>query len=167
MKKIGLFFGSSMGNVENISKQVASLLNVADADIHNVADASAEDALAYDLLLLGSSTWGAGDLQDDWEGFLPKLTKLDLSGKQFALFGCGDSYSYSDTFCDALAEICEQVTAAGATLVGQISKDGYSYDETRCEVDGELIGCCLDEDNESDQTSDRLDRWVAAVQAKM
>ncbi len=163
MKNTGLYFGSSTGHVEGIADKVAQLLGIDAADVHNVADATAESAQAYDLLILGSSTWGYGDLQDDWEGFLPKLAKLDLSGKQFAVFGCGDSSSYPDTFCDAMAEIAEQVTDAGATLVGQIPAEGYSYEATRCEVDGQLIGCCLDEDNESDETDDRLDTWVQAI----
>lgn len=163
MKNIGLYFGSSTGHVEGIADKVAQLLGIDVANVYNVANATAESALAYDLLILGSSTWGYGDLQDDWEGFLPKLTQLDLSGKQVALFGCGDSSSYPDTFCDAMAEIAEQVTAAGATLIGQIPAEGYSYEATRCEVDGQLIGCCLDEDNESDETDDRLDTWVQAI----
>ena len=164
MKNTGLYFGSSTGHVEGIADKVAQLLGIDAADVHNVADATAESAQAYDLLILGSSTWGYGDLQDDREGFLPKLAKLDLSGTQCAVFGGGDSRSYPDTFCDAMAEIAEQVTAAGATLVGQIPAEGYSYEATRCEVDGQLVGCCLDEDNESDETDDRLDTWVQAIQ---
>ena len=164
MKTIGLYFGSSTGHVEGIAYKVAQLLGIDAAHVHNVASATADSVQEYDLLILGSSTWGYGDLQDDWEGFLPKLAQQDLTGKQFAVFGCGDSSSYPDTFCDAMAEIAEQVSAAGATLIGQIPAEGYSYEATRCEVDGQLIGCCLDEDNESDETDDRLDTWVQAIQ---
>ena len=164
MKNIGLYFGSSTGHVESIAEQVAQLLGIDSSNVYNVSNASAESVKDYDLLILGTSTWGYGDLQDDWEGFLPKLIKQDLSGKKFAVFGCGDSSSYPDTFCDAMAEIAEQVSGAGATLIGQIPASGYSYDATRCEVNGQLIGCCLDEDNESDQTADRLDTWVQAIQ---
>ena len=69
-----------------------------------MAAASVEDVKKYDLLLLGSSTWGSGELQDDWPGFLDKLGKEDLSGRRVALFGCGDAGIYSDTFCDAMAK---------------------------------------------------------------
>ena len=162
--KIGIFYGSSTGTTQSLAEQIALKTGVSKADTHDVADAAPNTIDGYDCLLLGSSTWGDGDLQDDWEGFLPKLAKLDLSGKQFALFGCGDSSSYPDTFCDAMAEIAEQVTAAGATLIGQIPAEGYSYEATRCEEDGQLVGCCLDEDNESDETDDRLDTWVQAIQ---
>ena len=76
-----------------------------DKDIHDVSNASPADVAPYEILLLGCSTWGAGDLQDDWDSYLGKLKKLDLSEKTVALFGCGDSASFSDTFCDAIGTI--------------------------------------------------------------
>jgi flavodoxin I len=33
------------------------------------------------------------------------LKNANLSGKTIALFGCGDSESYSDTFCDGMGII--------------------------------------------------------------
>ena len=90
----GIFFGSTMGTTEAVAADIAKQLGVADADVHNVADTPAGEVQKYDLLVLGSSTWGAGELQDDWYGFLDQLKAQDLSGKKVALFGCGDSGSY-------------------------------------------------------------------------
>lgn len=101
----GIFFGSTMGTTEAVAADIAKQLGVADADVHNVADTPAGEVQKYDLLVLGSSTWGAGELQDDWYGFLDQLKAQDLSGKKVALFGCGDSGSYPDTFCDAVGLI--------------------------------------------------------------
>lgn len=101
MKTIGIFYGSSSGVTESVAERIAAKLGVEAADVHDVASASVEEVAKYDVLLLGSSTWGAGDLQDDWYGFLDNLKTADLSGKLVALFGCGDSSSFSDTFCDA------------------------------------------------------------------
>ena len=86
----GIFFGSTTGTTESVAARIAERLGVAQADVHNVAAASVEDVKKYDLLLLGSSTWGSGELQDDWPGFLDKLGKEDLSGRRVALFvhGC-------------------------------------------------------------------------------
>mgnify|MGYP000379341182 CR=1 FL=1 len=86
----GIFFGSTMGTTEAVAADIAKQLGVADADVHNVADKPAGEVQKYDLLVLGSSTWGAGELQDDWYGFLAQLKAQDLSGKKVALFGCGD-----------------------------------------------------------------------------
>ena len=66
----GIFFGSTMGTTEAVAADIAKQLGVADADVHNVADTPAGEVQKYDLLVLGSSTWGAGELQDDWYGFL-------------------------------------------------------------------------------------------------
>ena len=56
-------------------------------------------------LILGTSTWGFGDLQEDWDAFLGSLTKMNLTGKTIALFGLGDSSTYSDTFVDGMGII--------------------------------------------------------------
>ena len=104
---IGIFYGSSTGNTESLANEVAIKLGVAASDIHNVAGASADAAKTYDVLLLGSSTWGVGDLQDDWYAFVEALKKEDLTGKRVGLFGCGNSGSFPDSFCDALGILHE------------------------------------------------------------
>ncbi len=167
MSKIGIFFGSSSGTTEDVANQVASRMGVDAADVHNVADADAAAMANYDVLLLGSSTWGMGDLQDDWESFLPNAAAQNLCGKKVALFGCGDSSSYSDTFCDALATIKQELANTGCSFIGAYAPEDYSYDDTRCLEDGKLIGLLIDEINESDKTGDRLDVWVDAVKSAM
>lgn len=163
MKKIGIFFGSSSGTCEDIAGRIAAKLNVAAEDVHNVADANAASLEQYEVLLLGGSTWGMGDLQDDWESFLPKAAQCNLNGKKVGLFGCGDSQSYSDTFCDSLATIKEQMAGTSCTFVGEVTPKDYSYDETRCEQNGKLIGLLVDEVNESDMTDERIEEWIAAL----
>ena len=101
MSKIGIFYGSSTGSTSEVAQRLAKALG-AEANVYDVAGADAADAAAFDVLLLGSSTWGIGDLQDDWEDFLPKLAEQNLAGKKVALFGCGDADSYPDSFCEAL-----------------------------------------------------------------
>lgn len=90
MKKIGIYFGSSSGTTADVAKTIAKRLGIDATDIHDVASADAASMANYEVLLLGSSTWGMGDLQDDWESFLPKAKGQNLAGKCVALFGCGD-----------------------------------------------------------------------------
>ena len=91
---------------------------------------TAAASAGYDALLLGTSTWGAGELQDDWYDFLDQLKSQDLTGKKVALFGCGDSSSFSDTFCSAMGEIHDGLAATGCTFVGQVDASGYTYDDS-------------------------------------
>lgn len=161
MKKIAVFYGSSTGTTSELAQRIAKAVG-AEAHCFDVANADAADAVAYDVLILGSSTWGIGDLQDDWEGFLPALASQNLAGKAVALFGCGDADSYPDSFCEALALIKEALASTGCRFVGAYTPEGYSYDATRSEEGGQLIGLCVDDVNQSELTEARLQTWLDA-----
>ena len=88
---------------------------------------------------------------------------MDLSGKLVAIFGCGDSSSFSDTFCDAIGTIYTDLQGTGCTFIGNVATDGYSYDDSTAVVDGQFVGLPLDELNEDDQTESRLDAWIASL----
>lgn len=167
MKRTGLFYGSSLGNTQRAAGVIAQALGMDKGDIFDVAKATPELLAAYDVLILGSSTWGLGDLQDDWEGFINKFEKMDLAGKQVAVFGTGDSSSYPDTFCEAVATIAEAAEKAGATLIGKgVDTSDYSYDVTRAEQSDGFCGLLLDEDNESNKTGERINRWVEQLKGE-
>lgn len=166
MTKIGIYYGSSTGNTQNIAEIIAGRLGVPSSDVHDVTSASA-DFSGYDILLFGSSTWGIGDLQDDWEGFIGKVSNADLAGKKVAIFGCGDSASYSDSFCDAIGKIFHTVERKGCTIIGKVSDDKYSYNSSEAFIDGKLIGLPLDVDNESDKTDERINAWVNQLKAEI
>ena len=61
-----------------------------------------------------------------------------MTGKKVALFGCGDSSSFSDTFCSAMGEIHDGLAATGCTFVGQVDASGYTYDDSAAESGGKL-----------------------------
>lgn len=166
MKKTGIFFGSSSGTTENIANQIANLLNIPATDVYNVATASPADLGKYEVLLFGSSTWGAGDLQDDWFDFLAKIKSLDLSDKLIGLFGCGDSASFGDTFCDALGTIYQELQGTGAKFIGTVSTDGYSFDTSTAVINDQFIGSPLDEMNEDDQTAERIENWIEQLKTE-
>lgn len=159
----GIFFGSTTGTTESVAARIAERLGVAQADVHNVAAASVEDVKKYDLLLLGSSTWGSGELQDDWPGFLDKLGKEDLSGRRVALFGCGDAGIYSDTFCDAMAEIRDGLASTGCTFVGGFDAEEYPGCGSRLCQDGEAIGWAVYDSASDAENQMRMELWIAAI----
>lgn len=161
MSKTAIFFGSTTGNTESIATKIAELLG---AETFNVADSPTDALSEYDTLILGTSTWGIGDLQDDWENFISDLEGADLNGKTVALFGLGDAESYPDSFVDAMKPIYDVVAEKGCKIVGAVSTDGYTYDSSLSEVDGKFIGLPLDEDNESNLTDERIKNWVAQLQ---
>lgn len=159
MSKIGIYYGSTTGNTQEVAEEIAKELGVAKPDLHDVSKANA-DYSAYDVVLFGSSTLGFGDLQDDWDSYIDKVKSADLKGKTVALFGCGDSSSYSDTFGDALGKIYDVVKDKGCTLVGKVGTEGYTYDSSEAVVDGQFVGLLIDNDNESDLTDQRIGLWL-------
>lgn len=164
MANIGIYYGTTTGNTQDVAEEIAKKLGVDKSNLHDVAKGDT-DFSKYDVILFGSSTLGMGDLQDDWESYIDKLKKADLSGKKVALFGCGDSASYSDTFCDALGKIYNAIKDKGCQIIGQVSTDGYTFDESDSVVNGKFVGLALDQDNESDMTSERIDNWIAQLKA--
>ena len=167
MKATGIFFGSSTGTTEDVAGRIAEKLGIDASDIHNVADASVDDVAPYEALILGTSTWGSGDLQDDWDAFIGDLKGADLSGKTVALFGLGDSSSFCDTYCDGMGTLYNELQGTGCKFVGAVSTEGYTFDSSIAVVDDKFVGLALDEMNEDDQTDARIDQWVAAIEGEL
>lgn len=125
---------------------------------------SGEMVKEYDVLVLGTSTWGCGELQDDWYDAVKVLKKAGLSSKEVALFGCGDSESYCDTFCDGIGVLYEELKGTGCKFIGNHVPTGdYNFSSSTAVVDGEFAGLPLDEMNESDKTEGRIDNWVKSL----
>jgi flavodoxin I len=159
MAKIGIYYGSTTGNTQEVAEEIAKKLDVSKTDLHDVSNAKA-DFSAYDVLLFGSPTLGLGDLQDDWEYYIDKVKAANLDGKKVALFGCGDSSSYSDTFGDALSKIYDVIKDKGCQLIGKVSTEGYTYDSSESVVDGQFVGLLIDNDNEPGLTDQRIAVWI-------
>ena len=160
MSKAIVVYGSTTGTTEDIAGRIASKLGV---ESINVTELSADVIAANDTLILGSSTWGCGELQDDWYDGVNTLKAANLNGKKVALFACGDSSSYSDTFCDAMGVIYNELSNSGATFIGPTSTEGYTFDSSASVVDGMFIGLAIDEVNESDKSDDRIAAWVGTL----
>uniref|UniRef100_UPI00402891A7 flavodoxin domain-containing protein n=1 Tax=Alloprevotella sp. TaxID=1872471 RepID=UPI00402891A7 len=110
---------------------------------------------------------GAGEVQDDWYDGLEVIKNADLSGKTVALFACGDSESYPDTFVGGMSEIYNAVKQAGANVIGAVATDGYTFDDSESVVDGKFVGLALDEVNEDSKTDERIDNWVAEIKPSL
>ncbi len=162
MEKIAVIYGSSTGNTESIAKNIVNLIGE-NAEAINASKISADIISGYSNLILGTSTWGLGDLQDDWEGSLSVLNSCDLSGKTIALFGLGDSASYPDTFIDGVGTLYKTIKDKECKVIGEVATDSYTFDDSSAIVDGKFIGLPIDEDNESNLTSDRLKQWLDTI----
>lgn len=160
MKATIVIYGSSTGTCQDIAQTIADKLGVKAVDVSGL---TADDVKNNDNLILGTSTWGAGDMQDDWYDGVKVLAEAGLQGKTVAVFGCGDSESYSDTFCGGMAELADAARKAGARLVGEVDAGDYTFDDSASVSGGKFVGLALDDVNESDKTENRIDAWIAEI----
>ena len=125
MSKALIVFGSTTGNTESVSDDLAKILEKGghNVELRNAANVTAEGmADGYDAVFLGCSTWGDEDieLQDDFIPLFDDLEKAGLDGRKVGVFGCGDS-SYTH-FCGAVDAIEEKAEQLGAVMLGDSLK---------------------------------------------
>lgn len=162
MKNTGIFYASATGTTADIARRIAKALGVADADVHDVADTAPDRLGDYDTIIIGSSTYGSGDLEDDMVDFLDGAAALSLKGKKVAVFGCGDE-SMSDTFCDAVGTIYKRLEGTGATMIGEFPATGYTFDASTAADGATMVGLVIDEVNHPELTDGRIARWTEQI----
>jgi flavodoxin I len=161
MRKIGLFWGSDTGMTEEIVEVLLDLIGADNLDNINIFNGSLEQFANYNQLILGLSTWYDGELQSDWEEFFEAFQTIDFSGKIVALFGLGDQDGYPQFFIDGVGIIGDVVEQNGGKIVGKWSTEGYEYEASKAvKEDGLFMGLAIDEDNQPEQTDERLAQWV-------
>lgn len=164
MEKIGLFYGSDTGNTESVAHKIREKISKENVYLIDMYDAKAEDFATYDKIILGLSTWHDGQLQSDWDTFFEEFKEVDFTGKTVALFGLGDQYVYCDYFIDGVGIIGTVVLENGGKIVGKWSTEGYEHTESKAEMEkGTFLGLALDEDNQFEQTDERIDAWVEQI----
>jgi flavodoxin I len=167
MGTIGLFYGSTTGNTRDAAEQIKTALGEGVVSLQNIATAKAEIMDAFDILIFGTSTWGFGDMQDDWASFQPELRTVDWTGKRVALFGLGDQYGYGDTFVDAMGLLYEAVVAQGGQIVGTWAGQDYEFESSCAHRDGSFVGLALDAENQPNLTASRIQQWVEVIRGEL
>jgi len=173
MSKIGMFFGTETGTTRLIAKKLHKKLGdeIADKPV-NVNRIKPEEMLQYDVLILGTPSYGIGEipgksagcLEPNWEEFLVQMpADVSFAGKRIAFFGLGAQERYADRFCSSLLKLYEYFRDRGAEVVGSWPTEGYTFEQSAAVVDGRFVGLVIDERTQGMFTNERLDRWVAEV----
>merc|ERR1711968_71485 len=165
--EVGLFYSTSTGNTEAAADWIKAKFSGDITDPTDIGEVDLSDLEGYSSLIVGAPTWNTGADEGRsgtaWDEVIDEIRDLDLSGKKVAVFGCGDSSSYGDYFCDAIEEVYSAMKEAGAEMVGSVATDGYDFSESKSVIDGKFCGLPLDEDNESDMTEERVAAWCAQI----
>lgn len=160
---IGIFYGSSTGTTQSIAEDIKMALDLK-ADLLDIGSVDAGLMNEYTHLILGTSTWGDGDLQDDWEGAFDAYKTVDFTGKTVAFFGTGDQEGYDENFLDAMGTLYAVAVENGANIVGDgWPTDGYDHSESTAVNEKGFVGLAIDEDNQDHLTSERIEKWIKII----
>jgi len=170
MSNIGIFVGSSAGATQGAAEKLAEYFD--DVEVINMEEDydDLEQFDEFDVLLIGSSTWGQGDPQRDWVDPLYEMDneEPDFSGKKVAFFGAGDQDSHGEEFVSALAKMKAVFSKLGAdTEYGYWPTDGYDYKASLAEKDGMFCGLAIDAINQDGQTEERVTAWAEQIKKEM
>ena len=160
--KTAIYYASNTGNTEYIAQKISKQLG--DIALVDIAVDGISSMQENDKLILGLSTWGDGELQDEWDEVWEELKSMDFSDKTIALFGLGDQEDYAYNYSDAMGIAYEELEKSGAKIIGNtVVTDEYCYEESRAVVDGEFVGLAIDEDNQSELTDERVTNWCENI----
>ena len=85
-------------------------------EINDITEISSASKLEkFDGILLGSYTWGEGDLPDEFLDLYEEMDEINLSGKKAVVFGSGDTVY--DQYAGAVDILIEKLKARGAEVV--------------------------------------------------
>ena len=161
-----LFYGTQTGTTEGVADVIKKYLPNLVSDIKCIQSAKKDELEGCDFLVLGGSTWGDGELTDDWLDFFPQMDQIDFSGKKVALFSLGDQVGYSYNFVSAMRLLYDKLVERGGEIVGnRISREGFEFDHSESIVDGYFVGLVTDEVNEPELTEQRVGVWAQQVLA--
>lgn len=176
MESIGIFFGTDSGTTRLIAKKVARALKKGVGDDRvakpvNINRVTPLDMLAYETLILGTPTYGEGDLpgkasrnsEESWLEFLPGLQGQDFAGRKVALYGLGDQEEYPETFLNGMRDLYDAFAGAGAELIGTSPVDGFEFKQSRAVENGNFIGLALDQHLQHLLTDQRIEAWLDEV----
>lgn len=172
MNKIGIFFGTDTGSTRLVAKKIYSLLGSEVADKpKNINRTQVSELLEYDALILGTPSYGIGDLpglavgcqEANWAEFVPYLDGVDLSGKRVALFGLGHQERYASRFASSLIQLYRVFDSYGAEIIGRWDTNGYEFEHSDAIIDNQFVGLVLDQRGQPHLTDERLKIWLSQV----
>ncbi len=129
----------------------------------NMENASFDELLNYDLLIIGVSTWFDGELPNYWDEYLPGIEEYDFSGKKIALFGLGNQKEYPENYQDAMGILADFFGKRGAEIIGFTKTDGYEFESSAAVKDGKFCGLAIDNCHNEKQKKQMIQDWIAKI----
>lgn len=165
MKKTALLYWAPGGNVEKAAREIFGYFDPGSVEMSTVAEFDTSRLNEFDQFIFGCATIGAEvwlDVRADnkWNEFFVKTEKSSFAGKKFAIFGLGDQVKYPEHYVDSLGYMKEEIEKRGGLIVGKWPTEGYTFYDSEGASEGMFYGLALDEDQQSELSSERIKKWV-------
>lgn len=128
-----VLYHSHTGNTEMLAdwiKQELERKNIL-VDYYFLIDLAEVDLSVYEIICLGTYTWGNGDIPREWEKFWPVFHDYHFSRTVFGVFGTGDTFY--PHYCGAVTKLCarlQDVVSVACALRVELQPQGV--DRERC-----------------------------------
>lgn len=160
MAKTAIIYSYNSLKSKKVSEKIIKVFGEKEIVAVNAEEISTEKIEQFDNIIISAPTWFDGELPSYWDEFVPDLEDMDLSNKKFAVFGLGDQKGYPENFCDAIGIMVEILEDCNAKVVGATSLEGYTYESSRAERNGQFVGLALDQENQARLTQKRIEAWI-------
>ena len=171
MSKTALFYSPEGGNVNRVANKLGALIGNDKVDIIPVKEVEQGDLYKYNKIILVGSTVGADHwdneiVVDEWIEFFTKIKDISFEKKKVAIVGLGNSVLYPSHFADGMADLYERITKQNAVVLGFVDAKDYDFtDSEAVNDDGFFCGLAIDEDNEAELTTGRLEKWISILKS--
>jgi flavodoxin I len=167
MSKTVIIYSFHTQKSKKVAEKVIEAFGTENIQAVNAEELTTEVFAENDNFILSAPTWFDGELPNYWDEFIPELEEMDLKNKTFAVFGLGDQKGYPENFCDAIGILVEILESCGATIVGKIPVEGYTFESSRAKRGDIFVGLPLDQENQGRLTVERVTKWVAQLKNEM
>jgi flavodoxin I len=167
MSKPVIIYSFHTQKSKKIAEKIIEAFGDENIQVVNAEELTAEVFMENDKFILSAPTWFDGELPNYWDEFVPELEEMDLKNKTFAVFGLGDQKGYPENFCDAIGILVEVLERCGASIVGKIPAEGYTFESSRAQRGDIFVGLPLDQENQGRLSGERVTKWVDQLKNEM
>jgi len=171
MKKTALLYSPKGGSVDQVAVKLGEVIGTNKVDLLPVSDVNKDELKKYTQIIFVGSTvgadhWSNETIEDEWLAFFRNAEDISFEDKKTAIVGLGNSVLYPEHFANGMAHLYKSITEKKAKVFGFVDSKGYSFtDSEALNDDGLFCGLPIDEDNEEDLTTERLEKWIDTLKA--
>ncbi|MEN8155557.1 MAG: flavodoxin domain-containing protein [Bacteroidota bacterium] len=172
MSKTAILYSPQGGSVNSVAIELGAMIGNDKVDLVPVKDVGKEDLYNYNKIILVGSTVGADNwdnetIVDEWTAFFTKISEISFEEKKVAIVGLGNSVLYPEHFADGMAVLYEKIIQQNGEVLGSVDAKDYDFtDSEAVNDDGFFCGLPIDEDNEAELTTKRLEKWISLLKSE-